>query len=971
MVAGLASAEVTPQILGQDYFLSYTNNSTIADMNAYLIENEGVLEVEEGAAVGYWSSGEADMTKVVNDGEEAYLNLDTAGDIVTNSLIAAEDMNNEITAKESGTGEAFIKATMLLVPSDEIESSFVDAYTTNDVDWSIVNNGDLKFGLYAYEYDVTKTVTEGDTTKEVVEVVTNLVIYHSYYDTPIELADGNLAMPVGYTNFVYEVPDNVDFTQPQEITVTLKQSQSEELFFKVNLGGTDVVSPKGCQEATILECPDGLPFCDEGPWLRCVNNGNVNTISEINFSGTGNINTLVSGINTTGGGEGGGEGGGTPDPEPTVIKLVKLNVTGDMVNGSTPTFTATVTDSEGNTVDASNYTIDASAIDMTKAGLYPVIITATGDLQGVITNYYAVMNLTWFNGTPTQKAVLTNAYVGVIESQSEGSHWMSKSENDRYLAINHSSSNNDSRDAKMVSLYEIATLKSLFGLCFSKWEVALGKAKGSKGVAVSEAAGLVTLGNPSSSTTINPTYAISNVSDQDLGANLQYAFIKNGAAAQQKHDSLAFSTDGNYIYVNTYNPSASRNIISKYSVDKENNQFVWVQDYVGSVSRIRSLELYAIGGRDYVFYGEGGGDLTGNIYVMDTVTGESTLVCSARESAAFDNESGDGGNEVQLVRISGIASGEMYLYAHSDHGVIVVWALRHDATTGAWNTALVREFTQAEYLALCDRESLSNSRNLEVSDDNQYGFILPHYTADARLIVVTDISLAQRKALASATLTPAGSDKDVALGAITATVLDENGDTVAASEYTITTNLIDIATAGEYTVTITPVEGSVYSNAVTAVYTISAPSAAGFNDPEGNAITDTAVLAWLTSKGATQAQINKLDSAAALNEKYLLNLDLENSFYSLKIKSLAVGGDIKVEVELTRFNGETAVEAAINGKLQLWGTADLGTDFADCGLTEISNADFSEGTTAVKSFTPLATGVKFFKAVIVNPPAAE
>lgn len=457
MVAGLASAEVTPQILGQDYFLSYTNNSTIADMNAYLIENEGVLEVEEGAAVGYWSSGEADMTKVVNDGEEAYLNLDTAGDIVTNSLIAAEDMNNEITAKESGTGEAFIKATMLLVPSDEIESSFVDAYTTNDVDWSIVNNGDLKFGLYAYEYDVTKTVTEGDTTKEVVEVVTNLVIYHSYYDTPIELADGNLAMPVGYTNFVYEVPDNVDFTQPQEITVTLKQSQSKELFFKVNLGGTDVVSPKGCQEATILECPDGLPFCDEGPWLRCVNNGNVNTISEINFSGTGNINTLVSGINTTGGGEGGGEGGDTTD--------------------------------------------------------------------------------------------------------------------------------------------------------------------------------------------------------------LTY--------------------------------------------------------------------------------------------------------------------------------------------------------------------------------------------------------------------------------------------------------------------------------------------------------------------PDGSAITNAALVAWLTGKGATQAQINKLDSAAALNEKYLLNLDLENSFYSLKIKSLAVGGDIKVEVELTRFNGETAVEAAINGKLQLWGTADLGTDFADCGLTEISNADFSEGTTAVKSFTPLATGVKFFKAVIVNPPAAE
>ena len=99
------------------------------------------------------------------------------------------------------------------------------------------------------------------------------------------------------------------------------------------------------------------------------------------------------------------------------------------------------------------------------------------------------------------------------------------------------------------------------------------------------------------------------------------------------------------------------------------------------------------------------------------------------------------------------------------------------------------------------------------------------------------------------------------------------------------------------------------------------------------------------------------------------NIDLENSSYTLKIKSLAVGDDVKVEVELTRFNGETAVEAAINGKLQLWGTANLGVAFEDCGLTEITNADFSAGTTAVKSFNP--EGVKFFKAVIVNPTAAE
>lgn len=539
MVAGIASAEVTPTFLGQDYFLSYTNNSTIADMNAYLIENEGVLEVEGSAAVGNWSSGEADMSKVVN-GDVAYLNLDTAGDIVTNSLIAAEDMNNEITAKESGTGEAFIKATMLLVPSDEIEPSFVDAYTTNDVDWSIVNNGDLKFGLYAYEYDVTKTVTVDGVESEVIEVVTNLVVYHSYFDTPIELADGNLAFPVGYTNFVYEVPDNVDFTQPQEITVTLKQAHNQELFFKVNLGGTDVVSPKGCQEATILECPDGLPFCDVGPWLRCVNNGNVNTISAINFSGTGSINSLASGINTTGGGEGG-------DPDP-VITIADFAGFADTTVGQTTTGTIT------------------------------------------------------------------------------------------------------------------------------------------------------------------------------------YQVNVNGAEATLSGDS-AFA-------------------------------------------------------------------------ITEQALGTVTVAFTPTEAKDY-----------------------------------------------------------------------------------------------------------------AATLT-------ITAGNTTATL----GLTAKGVEIPLT-------------------------------------------NPDDSAITDAALLAWLKGKGATQAQIDALGSAAALNEKYLLNLDLENSFYSLKIKSLTVGDDVKVEVELVRSNATAEVSAAINGELQLWGTADLGTDFADCGLTEISNDNFSDGTTVEKSFD--AKGFKFFKAVIVAPTAAE
>lgn len=546
MAVGLyGQAEEAVKLLGQDYFLSYTNNSTIADMSAYLIEKEGVLEVEDTMAVGLWSAGEADMSKVINNDVVNCLNLDTAGDVVTNSLYANEDMNSSIAAN----GKAVITATMLMVPSDEIEASFVDGYST-DGNFGFIDNGDLKFGLYAYEYDVTKTVTEGDTTKEVVEVVTNLVIYHSYYDTPIPTDDDQLITPVAYTNYVYEVPSNTDFTQPQTVKITLMQAKTEELFFKVTLNDTDVVTPYGCAEATIVNCPDELPFRDGGPWLRCVNNGNVNSISAINFSGTGTINGLTAGT-IDANGEGGGEGG-----DDTEITL--------------------------------------------------------------------------------------------------------------------------------------------------SWD-----------------------------------------------------------------------------------------------------------DFAG---------------------------------FADTIVGET-----ATTNVAFN--------------LSG--------------------------ANDAWVT---------------------------IAGDTE--FAIEDQTTTLGKVIVTFKPTEAKKYTATLTVTAGDKTADLII----------TGTGVAAGEPALTY-------------------------------------------PDDSAITDTALVAWLTGKNATQAQIDALGTVEALNEKYLLNLDLEDSSYSLKIKSLAVGDEVKVEVELTRFNGETAVEAAINGKLQLWGTADLGVAFEDCGLTEITNADFSAGTTAVKSFP--ATGVKFFKAVIVNPPAAE
>lgn len=965
MVAGLAHGqEEISGIYYSENFSAYTNGATISDMNA-IVEAEGT----EGDFLGQWTSGEADMSKIVDKGSNKVLSLDTAGDVVTNALFGAQEA---IDALNDGA-TVDISATMTFIPSDEIEPSFVDAYSAGG-DFAVVDNGDLKFGLYAYEYDVTKMVTVDGVETPVIEVVTNLVIYHSYYQPVVGEGD-DACNPCGYTNNVINITEinpnaaNI-FAEEKNVTVTLK-SFGDELFFKVAIEGlSDVItSPLGCSDAafsdeklasTISPVPDG------GCWFRTVQSADNNDIkiSALNFSGTGEISYLE--VASDAGGE-----GGDPDPEPTVIKLVKLNVTGDMVNGSLPTFTATVTDSEGKTVDASNYRIDASAIDMNKAGLYPVIITATGDdFQGVITNYYAVMSPTWFNGTPTQKALIDPENVTL-----SGIHYMHTSQDRAYLAIN--GENGDGNGIGHL-LYAVDTLKSLYGTCQGVWEVAHNTSTDGKGMAANTNSGIMLSGRSKGGVDgMQSQFTGYDISDLDnigtatnmVGETYTAEWAGSGYESGQVMDGLDFNYTGTKVFGN--NGGTDGPWVYQFAIDKATKTMTWEHTYTTDFGRVRSVSSYYIDGKDYIFAGEGASSGRGEVVVIDPSDESITTICVAADD--FTTDEFPSGRYFTNIKVSGIASGEMYLYGSTDKGEVLVWALGHNATTGEWMTAPVGNITSAQTAALCSKDSVANCRAFEVSDDNTAAFLYAQLGVSNtrnQFAVVTDISLAQRKALASATLAPASSEQDVALGAITATVIDENGDAVDASEYTINTNAINIAEVGEYTVTITPVEGSVYSNAVTAVYTISEASAAGFNDPEGNAITDTAVLDWLTSKGATQAQIDALGSAAALNEKYLLNIDLENSFYSLKIKSLTVGDDVKVEVDLVRSNATAEVSAAINGELQLWGTADLGTDFADCGLTEINNDDFSAGTTAVKSFTPEA-GVKFFKAVIVAPTAAE
>lgn len=119
---------------------------------------------------------------------------------------------------------------------------------------------------------------------------------------------------------------------------------------------------------------------------------------------------------------------------------------------------------------------------------------------------------------------------------------------------------------------------------------------------------------------------------------------------------------------------------------------------------------------------------------------------------------------------------------------------------------------------------------------------------------------------------------------------------------------------------------------------------------------------WLNGYIGTYTY-EELAALTGWQNKYLLNVDPVTGSGTLTVTAITVGTDVQVTVALARTEGETAVTGkAINGTLKLYGTADLGTDFAELASATITDDDFSESNTTTATFT--GTGAIFFKAVI-------
>lgn len=291
MMAGSAFAAEVP--LGDETFELYAAGDVITNMEAkaaaaeYCYPPAGDPDAFE--IVGAWSSGANDLSAMADKGGTLYLALDTEGDVVTNTIQSASDLSNILernspydTELEVSNGEIFLKSTITFVPSDEIEDSLPEGSETDDN----IDNGDLKFALYAYEHEVTEQVEVEGNPVDQTTLVTNLVVYHSFYDGD----------DVIFSNDV--ITAAINFNLEQEVTVTMKRpAGSDETFFKVAVAslGADVASPLGYatfEDAALNGAPNG------GPWFRTVNNSASKAVGSINFSGTGSVAGLTVGYNT-------------------------------------------------------------------------------------------------------------------------------------------------------------------------------------------------------------------------------------------------------------------------------------------------------------------------------------------------------------------------------------------------------------------------------------------------------------------------------------------------------------------------------------------------------------------------------------------------------------------------------------------------------------------------------------------------
>jgi hypothetical protein len=330
----------------------------------------------------------------------------------------------------------------------------------------------------------------------------------------------------------------------------------------------------------------------------------------------------------------------------------------------------------------------------------------------------------WKN--PTLKAAVSFGQI------SDNIHYINKSENDKYL-IAQLSASEDHFPMQLYKLQDIFELANggTFGGCTvaSILPAALSWGSGGngwKGGAVSEDLNVMFPGSGKSSGSIYTAFSTTNDAwvagtTGTWTANVNaFEFLTTDNVSA---DSWDFGTRSKWLYSNLYE---DRNKLVRWKFGSLTTTAVptLTRDYTitsAYIARIRTINLYNIGGKDLIFYGEGAIANGADVCVFDTTTRTETLLTT--DSAIT--------GDIMNVKVSGIGSDQMYLYVQTDLGMIVIYKLNAGGTSLG---AKVKTFPLAESQSLYNVTTSNYYRNFEVSNDGRYAVLTSPYASTIRVL---------------------------------------------------------------------------------------------------------------------------------------------------------------------------------------------------------------------------------------------
>ncbi len=213
--------------------------------------------------------------------------------------------------------------------------------------------------------------------------------------------------------------------------------------------------------------------------------------------------------------------------------------------------------------------------------------------------------------------------------------------------------------------------------------------------------------------------AVAVVNRADDSAGVYY--IVDGAGSPHyfhMNGGLESSADGNYLYSNC-GADGEKNKIFKLSIDRSSKTLRVVTSYaVAGLDQIRNFAVYTVGGTELAVFGEGNGG--GKLGVLNLATGASAVMTAPEITGNIAN-----------VKLADTADGR-YLVAQNEAGLVAVYAFDAANRTIALEKTIAAATMRALYGASGDFEC----RNLEMTADGRYAFIICNGGPDTRLSVI-------------------------------------------------------------------------------------------------------------------------------------------------------------------------------------------------------------------------------------------